>query len=567
MTPPGRFGRTGSFLLHAATVVVAAALLAAAPAGAQTAKEKKSAKAPSADTKKAAASDDKPKTEAKKPTAKRSAPAKKSAVAERKSSEPRPDPITTSTPQTLPGILDALLTRVSAASRWGVQVMSLRTGQVLYTRNAGQEFVPASNRKLFTGALALDQLGPDFQYRTYLYRTGKVDAAGTLKGNLVIRPQGDPTFSDRMLKTLAPGTKQEFPSDWIYRDWVDKVQAEQIKHVDGELVVDCSDWVLDNLQPKGWPARIKEDYYAPKTSPLTINENLMEFRVKPGKAGGPGIVEFVPPAEGYPVVNNTVTGGKGGVSISRDPSGKIVLSGAPTARSATETYAAPCDNPTLYAAAVFRSHLRERGITIAGSIRVVTQKRAVPPPTSENVVAVYLSPPISEVVKTMMRQSNNHFAEQIYVSVSAIRMGAGSYRNSKAIEMQFLRKSGLNDPAMNFEDGSGLSVMNKVAPDDVCRLLAAMQKHPASKAYFESMAVAGQRDGTLRNRMRGANLADRVHAKTGYINGVVCLSGYFTLQPDHLLAFSFLVNEVRTSVDQVKGAQDRLCEALSQLQM
>src|SRR6476661_8776688 len=104
------------------------------------------------------------------------------------------------------------------------------TGQNLFDFQSDQGFIPASNRKLFTGALALDQLGPEFVFRTYLYYTGNIDANGTLNGNLVVVPSGDPTFSTTLYKAANP--------DWVYRDWAAKVKAAGIRNVTGDMLVD-----------------------------------------------------------------------------------------------------------------------------------------------------------------------------------------------------------------------------------------------------------------------------------------------------------------------------------------
>ena len=207
--------------------------------------------------------------------------------------------------------------------------------------------------------------------------------------------------------------------------------------------------------------------------------------------------------------------------------------------------------------------MKRAGIIVRGSIRVISGKNAVPPPTSENVVAVYISPPMSEIIHLMNKQSNNHFAEQIYVSVPAIKLGIGSYPAAKKLEAEFLARAGIKNP--QFEDGSGLSEMNRVSPDEMVKLLTMMKNHPSSQAYFDSLPVAG-RDGTLRNRMQDKDVVARVHAKTGFINRVSCLSGYvIPNEQQSALAFSFLVNEMRTDVSTVKAIQDRLCEALSVL--
>jgi serine-type D-Ala-D-Ala carboxypeptidase/endopeptidase (penicillin-binding protein 4) len=429
----------------------------------------------------------------------------------------------------------------------------LESNELIYQKNANQLFIPASNQKIFTGAFVLDQLGPDFQYHTYLYRTGAIDTSGTLRGNLVILPQGDPSFSNVMMRSGPP--------DWIFRDWIDKVKLQNIVFIEGDLLVDCSNWNMGDLTPKGWASTVV-DQYNMNASPLTLNRNMLQFRVKPANAGEAGIIEFVPAAEGYPIINNTVTGGeKGGIRVRWTPDGRIEVSGSATEATGKKLYGFPADNPALYAAAVFRSHLRAAGVNFSGSVRLVTQKRAVPPPTSDNVVALYRSPELSEMVKYMMKRSDNHFAEQMLVSVSAIRMGSGGYSNSKALQAQFLRKAGIDTREANLEDGSGLSRMNAVSPFHVYQMLVYMTRHQHADAFFDSMAIAG-RDGTLRGRMGGANTVERVHAKTGHINNVSTLSGYVRLPSNNTVVFSLLVNNTRTYVD---ATQDRICELLSLL--
>ena len=79
-----------------------------------------------------------------------------------------------------------------AAANWGVKVVSLDSGRTLFEQNAGKLFSPASNCKLFTMALALDQLGGDCRIKTSLYAATKPDGRGLLKGDLIIYGRGDP---------------------------------------------------------------------------------------------------------------------------------------------------------------------------------------------------------------------------------------------------------------------------------------------------------------------------------------------------------------------------------------
>src|SRR5881398_526 len=69
-----------------------------------------------------------------------------------------------------------------AAALWGVKVVALDSGKVLFEHNPKKLFSPASNSKLYTIALALDRLGPDYRIKTSLYARAKPNRWGVLKG-------------------------------------------------------------------------------------------------------------------------------------------------------------------------------------------------------------------------------------------------------------------------------------------------------------------------------------------------------------------------------------------------
>jgi len=80
---------------------------------------------------------------------------------------------------------------------WGLLVVDSATGETLYQRNADNYFVPASNMKLLTTALALDKLGADFRFRTTLETNGTLSTNGILTGDLILVGRGDPNLSNR----------------------------------------------------------------------------------------------------------------------------------------------------------------------------------------------------------------------------------------------------------------------------------------------------------------------------------------------------------------------------------
>ena len=91
---------------------------------------------------------------------------------------------------------------VSPAARgafWGIQVFDLAKGETLFESNANRFFVPASNTMLFSTALALSRLGPDFRFTTRVIAETAPDPAGTVFGSIRLIGGGDPTLSARTL--------------------------------------------------------------------------------------------------------------------------------------------------------------------------------------------------------------------------------------------------------------------------------------------------------------------------------------------------------------------------------
>ena len=73
------------------------------------------------------------------------------------------------------------------------EVIDLKSGEVVASQNPELCATPASVTKLITTSTALELLGGDFQFSTYIETNGSIEA-GVLNGDLIIRGGADPTL-------------------------------------------------------------------------------------------------------------------------------------------------------------------------------------------------------------------------------------------------------------------------------------------------------------------------------------------------------------------------------------
>jgi D-alanyl-D-alanine carboxypeptidase/D-alanyl-D-alanine-endopeptidase (penicillin-binding protein 4) len=133
---------------------------------------------------------------------------------------------------------------------WGLLIVDAQTGETLYEKNADHYFVPASNMKLFTTALALAKLGPDYRFRTTLETRGAVSPEGTLSGDVVLVGRGDPNLSNRKFPFEL---KEEFDGapEKVLAELADTLVARGVKEISGDVVGDDSYFPRERY-PNGW---------------------------------------------------------------------------------------------------------------------------------------------------------------------------------------------------------------------------------------------------------------------------------------------------------------------------
>ncbi len=201
--------------------------------------------------------------------------------------------------------IDALIKASPAAAQafWGIRVMDLTNGSVVLSKNENHFFVPASNTKLFSTAIALMRLGPDYRFETTVAAGAAPDANGVVHGDLRLVGGGDPNLSARVL----PYKQDEFTDNPLQaiEELADQLARRGIRRVEGDVVGDDSAYVWDPY-PSGWAADDATWEYGAPVSALTLNDNAFTLLVQPGlRAGDPARLSLWPRIEELTIHNRT----------------------------------------------------------------------------------------------------------------------------------------------------------------------------------------------------------------------------------------------------------------------
>jgi D-alanyl-D-alanine carboxypeptidase/D-alanyl-D-alanine-endopeptidase (penicillin-binding protein 4) len=461
------------------------------------------------------------------------------ASATKRADPPRTTWSSTNGASALASAVGSALASHTRSGEWGAIIVSLTRGDTLFSQNADAMMQPASTMKMYTSAVSLDQFGPDFAFKTPVLRDGAVGSDGTLNGNLYLKGVGDPSMSQRFWH-------EEGPMDALAR----QVAASGIRHIRGDVVGDATAFD-DKLVPDGWKSSYLGAAYAARVSALSLNENLVWIAVHP--ENGRAVVTLEPPTTTIPVENNVRLGGGSGGSISavRRPDGGITVRGSIGANSGPLKYSLVVDNPALFAVGAFRAALQKAGVAVDGQTRL-----AATPPSAAEVTAL-VSPPLSQIIGEMDRESINLYAELLFrAAAHTATRQQGSAETGLANLRQFMsRKVGTSGNFVDVMDGSGLSQLDKVTPRSMVQLLSYAHRSDWSPVFHAALPVEGE-SGTLKRRAKGTPARGNLHAKTGTTNDIAALGGYVTAKNGEVLAFSLIYNgsdrwNAKAAMDQI----------------
>ncbi|HKS23828.1 MAG TPA: D-alanyl-D-alanine carboxypeptidase/D-alanyl-D-alanine-endopeptidase [Thermoanaerobaculia bacterium] len=424
----------------------------------------------------------------------------------------------TAVPPRLVQNINALTAKVPHAL-WGI-VVEDDAGHRLYEKNASTLFIPASNRKLFSGATAASCFGFEQQLSTDVFLDGN---------DLVLRGGGDPSF----------GGRWTFDRDALFAPVVAALRARGVGAIPGDVVADVASFDRITIPPQ-WEIEDVGSSYATPVDALAYNENVVGISIDDCARSAADTDPLFVTA----VAN--ITCGDARPSVLSDSTNTVTISGP--ARSHFHSINSIL-NPALYAAQALASALKHAGIDVHGTVRVNTAPRAY-----ANRIASITSPPMWQLLSVEMKPSQNLYAEMLYKGA-----GGGSYDGAREAERRFLTTEVGIDPAeFRFVDGSGVSATNFVTPAAAVKLLRWMNDPARRSAWWLILATPGE-EGTLHRRL--TELAPRLRGKTGTLTGVNTLSAVVTGTGGGTRYFSIMLNH--HTADDAQGVIDAIAREIA----
>jgi D-alanyl-D-alanine carboxypeptidase/D-alanyl-D-alanine-endopeptidase (penicillin-binding protein 4) len=415
--------------------------------------------------------------------------------------------------------LPASIKRVLAAygltaNGLSIYVRELGAAQPLLEINADVPRNPASTQKLLTTFAALELLGPAHTWHTDVYALG-ARSGDRLDGDLLVKGYGDPALTTERVWLLMHG-----------------VMRKGIKHVSGDLVLDDSYFALEPEDPGGFDGQRYRTYNALPYALLT-NFNAVDFIFRPDGTAGRVVIRTDPVLPNLSIDNNVqVSPGqcRGAVDIAMHadndgPKETVSFSGTMPRACGEYYFARSVMDPPNFSYGVLRGVWEGMGGQIDGGMR-----RGVAPHNARPVYSIE-SQPLVEIVRTINKYSNNVMARQLLIAIGAERFGApGTELKGITAVREWLTKRDIDMPELVLENGAGLSRDTRISAHSMAKLLMAAHSSPYEAELIASMPLSAM-DGTLRRRFTDADMAGRLHLKTGRLDDVSGLAG-FVLAPN-----------------------------------
>jgi D-alanyl-D-alanine carboxypeptidase/D-alanyl-D-alanine-endopeptidase (penicillin-binding protein 4) len=349
-------------------------------------------------------------------------------------------------------------------------------GRTLFEQKADTPVVPASTEKLVTATAALEVLGPETRFRTTVVATAP-PSGGVVEGDVWVVGGGDPLLATDPY--IAHFENQPQIATRL-EGLADALVKAGITRISGRILGDDSRYDAERYLP-AWPVRFQDQNQTGPLSALSVNDNYADY-----------------PAKQSPLAPEEI----------------------------------PAEDPPAFGAGTLAVLLKERNVLISGGAA------GAKAPDGAVELAAVESPPLRDIVRQMLSESDNQTAELLVKEMGRLRTGQGTTAAGVPVVNQTMQQLGFAAEGVTVTDGSGLDAANKIS----CRLLGGVLDRAGSESAIAlALPIAGE-TGTLAKRFLDSPARGRLHGKTGTLNDVTALAGFVDTTQGPTLTFAYVAN-------------------------
>ncbi len=400
-----------------------------------------------------------------------------------------------------------LIAQSGLSGRFGFVIADAVTGEVLEAVEPELRLPPASVAKAFTALYAIENLGPQYRFETRVFAEGPI-RDGILDGNLILSGGGDPNLVTDQLAELATALKEsglrEVKGDFLVWDNalvnLDEIDSSQLDHLGYNPTITGLNLNFNRVHFE-W--KLEEEQY---TTAMDARSENYRPAVTTAR------MQVVDRA--FPVFTYNAADGVDEWTVARrhlNDEGSRWL---------------PVRHPALYAGEVFATFARSHGIVLKRPQEVA----ALP---DGQLLAMYQSVPLNEMMRGMLRFSTNITAEAAGLSATEVLTGQKRGLRTSALGMARWAEGRGGGIAPHFVDHSGLGDASRVSAADMVKLLASDGVMPVLHPIMRDIRMVDRQGKAI------DDLAGAVRAKTGTLNFVSSLAGYLHTAQGRDLAFAF----------------------------
>lgn len=397
---------------------------------------------------------------------------------------------------------------IYTASNISIYAKDLKSKKEIKNYNSERVAIPASVMKLVTSATVYEYIGENYRYETSVYTDGT---------NLYIVGSGDPTL----------GSVEFEDKEGFIKNWINAINSKGITQINGDIVIGTKTFKNNGIY-ESWQLDDIGTTFGAGVYGFTVFDNLYSV-VLSSSDTGVKVINSIPKVDNVnyeSLVTITSTPKKSLKVLGMSNSKNKVIVGDMKPNQNGIYIRTDISNPASFFGEYFKKKLADNGIKVNGKVKVVASEKLST--DKLELLATHKSPEMKEIIRLLLKKSNNNYTEHLYQLLLSNGVDIKSY----------WKKRGLDVEGVNMLDGSGLSRGNYLTAKFLTELLEYM--YQKNRDFIFLLPQAGK-EGTVKNFLVSQNLKETVYVKSGSMSGVQAYSGYI-ISDTKKGAFSIIVN-------------------------